>query len=151
MSQLAVIQSDPQQPQVTALLEASHALMRALFAAEDNHFLEISELREDHIQFFAAWEGETALGCVALANFGDYGEVKSMFVSPSARGKGVGAKLIDHLETCARAAGLSDLKLETGYTLHEAHRLYERAGFQKCAAFGDYAESPASVFMQKTL
>jgi putative acetyltransferase len=125
--------------------------MRALFAEEDNHYLEISELCADHIRFFAAWEGETALGCAALALYPAYGEVKSMFVAPEARGKGIGMLLLKTLEAEATASGLATLNLETGNTLYDAHRLYERAGFTLCGAFGDYAESPASLFMTKTI
>jgi putative acetyltransferase len=29
--------------------------------------------------------------------------------------------------------------------------LYERHGFQRCGAFGDYPEDPMSVFMRKEL
>lgn len=151
MTSLYIRRTDPRAPQATALLHASHALMQSLFAADDNHYLEISELCEDHIRFFAAWEGENALGCVALAEMPEYGEVKSMFVSPEARGKGTGAALLDHIEREARALGLSELKLETGNTLYEAHRLYHLSGFEPCDVFGNYAESPASLFMRKSL
>lgn len=151
MSDFAIRPTDPRTPQATALLEASHALMQSLFDAEDNHYLEISELCQDHIHFFAAWDGDYALGCIALAAMADYGEVKSMFVSPTARGKGIGAALLTHLQAAAAAMGLKDLKLETGNTLYDAHRLYERAGFQRCGVFGNYAESPASIFMQKSI
>ena len=151
MTTIDIRRTDPHAPQATAHLQASHALMQSLFAAEDNHYLEISELCEDHIRFFAAWDGDTALSCVALAEMAGYGEVKSMFVSPDARGKGTGAALMDHIEREARALGLSELKLETGNTLYEAHRLYHRSGFEPCEVFGNYAESPASLFMRKSL
>jgi putative acetyltransferase len=55
------------------------------------------------------------------------------------------------LEARAREAGLPVLKLETGDTLHEAHRLYRRHGFTDCGPFGDYEEGPHSVFMEKRL
>ena len=41
------------------------------------------------------------------------------------------------------------LRLETGIHNTEALALYRRAGFAECAAFGDYAPDPLSVFMEK--
>lgn len=142
---------DPHHPEATALLKASHALMTELFPPEDNFFLEIDDLCAPEISFFVAREGERILGTGALADKGGYGEVKSMFVAPDARGKGVGAGLLSQLEITARAKGHKALKLETGNVLHAAHRLYERAGFTRCGPFGDYPEANSSVFMEKQL
>ena len=148
---LIVEQGDPRAPQATALLQASHALMERLFPPEDNHYLSIDALCTPDIRFFIAREGETVLGCAALANKGDYGEVKSMFVSEDARGKGVADALMRQLEDCARELDLSVMRLETGDLLHAAHRLYERHGFVKCGPFGNYQANKTSVFMEKRL
>lgn len=142
----------PADPAATALLEASHALMQSLFPAESNHYLSIDALLADEITFWVAKEGPATLGCVALANKGTYGEVKSMFVDPKARGKGVGQALLAALETHAKAQGLPLLRLETGDLLHAAHRLYRRHGFVDCDAFGDYPPDGAhSVYMEKEI
>ncbi len=148
---LIVEQGDPRAPQATALLQASHALMERLFPPEDNHYLSIDALCTPDIRFFIAREGDTVLGCAALANKGDYGEVKSMFVSEDARGKGVADALLRQLEDSARELGLPMMRLETGDVLHAAHRLYERHGFVKCGPFGDYVANKTSVFMEKRL
>ncbi|WP_457650716.1 GNAT family N-acetyltransferase [Profundibacter sp.] len=148
---LIVEQGDPRAPQATALLQASHALMERLFPPEDNHYLSIDALCTPDIRFFIAREGDTVLGCAALANKGDYGEMKSMFVSEDARGKGVADALIRQLEDYARELDLPMIRLETGDLLHAAHRLYERHGFVKCAPFGDYVANKTSVFMEKRL
>ncbi|TCL00521.1 putative acetyltransferase [Shimia isoporae] len=151
MTDIRVVPGNPRDPQATRLLQASHALMQSLFSAEDNHFLSIDELCVDTIRFFVAKEGETTLGCAALANKGDYGEIKSMFVDPNARGKGIAHKLMHTLDQEARTQGLTVLKLETGDTLTQAHSLYHAHGFTDCGPFGDYEESDASIFMTKTL
>ena len=148
---LIVEQGDPRAPQATALLQASHALMERLFPPEDNHYLSIDALCTPDIRFFIAREGETVLGCAALANKGDYGEVKSMFVSEDARGKGVADALLRQLEDYARELDLPVMRLETGDLLHAAHRLYERHGFVKCGPFGNYQANKTSVFMEKRL
>ncbi len=151
MATIKIVPDTPKDPQATRLLQASHALMQSLFSAEDNHFLSIDDLCTDAIRFFVAKEGDTSLGCAALANKGPYGEIKSMFVDPEARGKGIAHKLMQALDAEARAQGLTELKLETGDKLTEAHSLYYAHGFALCAPFGDYEESPASIFMTKTL
>ncbi|MGY9049486.1 hypothetical protein P775_03360 [Puniceibacterium antarcticum] len=136
-------------PRAVALLEQSHALMRALFAPEDNHFLEIDALCMPGISFYLATDGGRGLGCVALRRMDGDGEVKSFFVDPDARGLGVGRALLAHLEGVARAEGLGWLRLETGPSLDAAARLYQSQGFVPRGPFADYKESPASLFFEK--
>ncbi|WP_372884903.1 GNAT family N-acetyltransferase [Shimia sp.] len=148
---ITVAPGDPRDPRATALLQQSQNLMRALFDPEENHFLEIDALSAPSIQFLVAREAERILGCAALADRGAYGEIKSMFVDPAARGKGVAHLLMQGLEQAARDRGLGVVKLETGDKLTEARGLYRAHGFAECAPFGDYTANATSVFMTKTL
>lgn len=148
---LIIEAADPRTPGPRQLLEASHALMVANFPPEDNYFLDIEALCADNIRFFAARDGVITLGTGALALMGSYGEVKSMFTSAAARGKGVAAALLRQIEDQARRENLSALKLETGGILGAAIRLYERHGFTRCGLFGDYSPNQTSVFMEKRL
>ncbi len=142
---------DPRNPAILALLQASHALMQSLFAPEDNHFLSVDALCGPDIRFFSARRGDQIVGCAALALRDGYGEVKSMFVTPKARGTGAADALMRQIEDAARAEELPWLRLETGDTLEAAHRLYRRHGFKTCGAFGGYTANAASVFMEKPL
>lgn len=72
-----------------------------------------------------------------------------MYVSPRGRGQGVARELMALLESRAIASGCRLLKLETGPYQHEALALYASAGYQRRGPFGDYANDPLSVFMQK--
>ena len=148
---IAIGPADPRTPGPRALLEQSHALMRALFPPEDNFFLPIDALCAPDIVFLAATEGDVTLGTGALALRDGYGEVKSMFTAETARGRGVAALILQRIEDEARARALPWLRLETGNLLHAAHRLYARAGFVPCGRFGDYPDAPSSVFMEKRL
>ena len=148
---IIVARTDPHDPQATALLQQSHALMQNLFPPEDNFYLSIDDLCADTIHFFTAREGETILGTGALKVYDGYGEIKSMFVSEAARGKGVGDALLRQIEDQAKIEFLRMLKLETGNVLHAAHRLYARHGFIPCGPFGDYEKAASSIFMEKTL
>lgn len=151
MSKITVARGDARDPAATALLEQSHTLMQSLFDAEENHYLEISELCVPSIRFLIAREGGVTLGCAALANKGEYGEIKSMFVKPRARGKGISHNLMQALEAEARAQNLTSIKLETGDKLPEAITLYRKHGFVDCDPFGDYEANNTSIFMTKSL
>ena len=143
--------ADPRVPAVAALIGESHALMRSLFPPEDNFHYSLDELTAAHITFFVARRGGDTLGTGALADMGDYGEVKQMYVAEPARGTGTGGLLLARIEDTARAKGLPALMLETGNLLHAAHRLYARAGFTERGPFGDYPAANSSVFMEKRL
>lgn len=125
--------------------------MESLFPPEDNHYLSVDALRVPEIRFFVAEDGEDVLGTIALARKEGYGEVKSMFVDPSARGRGVARALLRHVESVAREMGVPVLRLETGNLLEAAIALYTAQGFRPCGAFGDYAVNGTSVFMEKAL
>jgi ribosomal protein S18 acetylase RimI-like enzyme len=100
--------------------------------------------------FIAERDGE-AVGCCALMAMPDGGyEVAKMTVSPSARGLGLGRRLLEACETAARAAGAPRLYLETSSTLKPAGALYRSFGFVDLPP----RASPyvrADVFMEKWL
>lgn len=148
---IIVESNSPTHPDAIRLLDASHALMQATFAEEENFALDHAALAAPDIRFFTAREGDVIFGCGALQVKADYAEVKSFFVDPDARGKGVGAALIRQIEDQAREEGLAVLNLETGNELEAACRLYERHGFVRCGPFGDYEDNGSSVFMTKEL
>jgi putative acetyltransferase len=142
----------PDQPDVRAMLDQLDAYCAALYPAESNHLLDIASLMQDGVLFLVARDVEgRAVGCAALVNRGGYGEVKRMFVDPARRGGGAGRQLLDQLTMFARMSGLQVLRLETGIHQPEAIGLYERAGFTRCAPFGDYQPDPLSLFMEKSL
>ena len=148
---MIVERGDPRDPQATALLQESHALMESLFSPEDNHYLSIDALCVPDVHFFVARDGETVLGCGALKEKSGYGEIKSMFTAEQGRGKGVASAILTQIEAEARDLKLTMLMLETGDALHAAHRLYQRHGFIICGPFGDYEENASSLFMEKSL
>ncbi len=148
---LTVDLADPRGARGTALLRASHAFLQSLYPPEAIFALDPAQLAAPHVSFFIAEAGGDALGCAALANQGSYGEIKSMFVHPDARGTGTGAALMATIEDEARTQGLTLLRLETGDDLAPAHRLYQRHGFTMSGPFGDYVAGPHSVFMEKRL
>ncbi len=134
------------------MLARLDAYCAALYPAESNHLLDVASLMQGDVLFLVARDVDgAAVGCAALVNRQTYGEVKRMFVDERKRGLGTGRKLLEHLVMFARMSGLSVLRLETGIHQPEAIGLYERAGFERRAPFGDYQEDPLSLFMEKRL
>lgn len=78
-----------------------------------------------------AWRGEEPIGCVALQRVNDSrGEMKRLYVRPSARGLGLGRSLVTRILNDAKAIGYSEVVLDTLPSMIEAQRLYEQFGFR---------------------
>ncbi|GLY40539.1 hypothetical protein Amsp01_065620 [Amycolatopsis sp. NBRC 101858] len=78
------------------------------------------------------------VGCGALKFHGTApAEVKRMWVAPSARGLGLGRRLLAELEAHAAGLGVPALKLETNRALGEAIGLYRAAGSREITPFND--------------
>jgi ribosomal protein S18 acetylase RimI-like enzyme len=78
------------------------------------------------------------LGCGALKLHGDEpAELKRMWVSPEARGLGLGRRLLRELEQRAADAGARAVRLETNGSLTEAIALYRASGYDEVAPFND--------------
>ena len=58
-------------------------------------------------------------------------ELKKMYMVKSARGKGAGKQLLEHLLVMAKEMGFQEVQLETAKVLREAIQLYEKYGFEK--------------------
>ena len=78
------------------------------------------------------------IGCGALKFHGHQPtELKRMWVAPSARGLGVGRRLLTELEQRAAEHGACTIRLETNTTLTEAIAMYRSAGYHEVDAFND--------------
>jgi putative acetyltransferase len=139
--------------EVRALVGELEAVLAAEYPPEQRHGLDLAAIFQPHIRFFIARLRGTAVGCGGVALFPDYAEVKRMYVREMARGQGVADAILARIEQ-VRGAGLSVLRLETGDRQLAAMRLYARAGFRACPAFGAYAAMApqsiaTSVFLEK--
>ena len=139
------------QPEVTALLLQARALMAGLYPPESCHGLDLDAYASPEVTLFVARAGGVAVGCGALQRHSDgSAEVKSMFVLPEARGRGIGRAILETIEA-ALPGEVAALRLETGIKQQAAIRLYEAAGFRRRGPFGRHRDDPLSVFMEKPL
>jgi DNA-binding MarR family transcriptional regulator/GNAT superfamily N-acetyltransferase len=98
----------------------------------------LDELRPPAGVFVVARLRADPVGCGALKFHEDAPtELKRMWVAPSARGLGIGRRLLAELEHRAAANGSQIVRLETNATLAEAIGLYRSAGYREVEAFNE--------------
>ena len=151
-SALSVQPEPPDTADAKALIGELDAYLNGLYRPENRHGLSVAALQEQSVIFLVArWAG-VAVGCGAVKFVqGEYAEVKRMYVMPCWRGLGVAQALLTHLERLSRQNGFGVLRLETGVHQQEAIKLYERVGFTRCAAFGEYVENGVNLCYEKVL
>ena len=142
----------PEQSHVRALIAELDAFSDQLTPPESRHRTELSSLAQPNVLFAVARAADGhAIGCAAIVLLAEYGELKRMYVEPSARGQGIGSAMLKFLEAEARSRGCKKLMLETGDKHHLAHRAYLANGFHERGPFGEYSPGPLSVFMEKAI
>jgi putative acetyltransferase len=142
----------PRQDGVRELISALDSYLSSLYPPASNHFLDLAQLSAPEIRFFVARRAGVPVACGALrVDAAGYGEIKRMYVVPSARGAGFGRAILERIESEAAREGLRFLRLETGIHQAEAIALYRASGYVDCAPFGEYRPDPLSRFMEKRL
>lgn len=156
---MQIVPGDLDDRAIIALLKFHLQANIAVTPVGSVHALDLDALKHPSIHFFAGWrEGskdEDALLVIgAWKRHSDaLGEIKSMRTVEAERGKGLGAIMLDHIISDARAQGVAQLSLETGSFdyFEPARKLYAKRGFVACAPFADYSVDPNSAYMTKVL
>jgi DNA-binding MarR family transcriptional regulator/GNAT superfamily N-acetyltransferase len=108
------------------------------------------EVRPPAGEFFVVYLRGEPIGCGAVKHHRDApAEIKRMWIAPAARGLGLGRRLLEHLEACARANGARVAHIETGAVLTEALALYRSTGWVEVPPFND--EPFADHWLEKAL
>ncbi len=101
----------------------------ALIAEIVGRFLR--EFKPDRERCFVAERAGEIVGSVFVVEGGsDVAKLRLLYVEPSARGHGIGQKLVDECIAFARAKGYARLDLWTNDILTAARRIYQKAGFE---------------------
>jgi GNAT superfamily N-acetyltransferase len=88
--------------------------------------------------FLVAMSDGLPVDCVGLKGTGsEIAEIKRLWVAPSARGLGVGRRLMDAVENAARDLTVKTLRLDTNRALPEALQLYRSTGWSEIDRFND--------------
>jgi DNA-binding MarR family transcriptional regulator/GNAT superfamily N-acetyltransferase len=96
------------------------------------------EVRPPAGRFFVAYLHREPIGCGAVKYHSRApAEIKRMWLAPSARGLGLGRRLLKELEQSARDEGARVAHIETSSVLLEAISLYRSAGWVEVPPFNE--------------
>ncbi len=133
---------DPAHPHAQHCLHEYFSELNRRFDTGFDPALSISaaeeEMRPPAGAFLVATLDGDPIGCGALKFHGsEPADIKRMWVAESARGLGLGRRLLSELENHAAANGIREVRLETNGSLVEAISLYLSAGYVEVAPFSD--------------
>ena len=133
---------DPEHPDARRCLRAYVAELNRRsdipFDPSNGSTAEPHEVRAPAGAFVVAYLNGEAIGCGAVKHrTGGPSDIKRMWVAESARGLGLGRRLLTTLEQLARDSGAGVVQLETNDALVEAIALYRSAGYEEVPAFND--------------
>ena len=99
-----------------------------------------SDLAPPNGVWLVAYLGRRAVGSGGLQRLdADTAEIRRLFLDESARGRGVGRRLLAELESHARLLGYQRIRLTTGDGQPEALRVFQGANYQEIPPFTDGA------------
>src|SRR5947209_2088092 len=108
------------------------------------------EVRPPAGQFFVIYLRGEPVGCGAVKHHRRApAEIKRMWIASHARGLGLGWRLLETLEQCARAGGARIAQIETSAVLTDALALYRSAGWTEVPPFNH--EPFADHWLEKRL
>jgi GNAT superfamily N-acetyltransferase len=136
---------------------ASVSFLSTISTAEAEEFFAkaVDEVAAGRRILLAALDGEDVVGTVQIAaaaapNQPHRADVAKLLVRRSARGRGIGQKLMEAAERAALAAGKTLLVLDT-VTGDAGERLYERLGWTRLGVIPRYALYPDGRWCDTTV
>ena len=143
------IENNFDNPEVNELLTKHFIELRSVSPEGSTHVLDIPGLKDKSIKFWSLWNNDELIGCGALKFLtNEHGEFKSIRIASKFRGKGYGAKIIEHLILEAKNLNVKKISVETGAGIFfsPARKLFSKFGFKKCEAFAHYKDDPNSCY-----
>jgi len=139
---IALTEMDPQSDEARYCLREYYAELGRRFKQGFDVSLsrdpDAKDMRRPRGSFIVAMSDTLPIGCVGLKGTDrGYAEIKRLWVSPSARGLGLGKRLMDAAEDSARSLGIVLLRLDTNSALPEAGQLYRTTGWREIPRFND--------------
>ncbi len=152
--QLEIRDADANDPASLACLQAYYDLLAAKIPGLTPDMLTLplsdpEKYRPPHGAFLIAWSDDLPIACVSLRPLqAGTGEVKRLWVDPSARGQGLARRMMQAIEARAKTLGYTALKLDTNAVLTEAIALYRADGWHDITAYTGF---PATHWLGKAL
>ena len=89
--------------------------------------LPTDDVESSDIEFYVIESEEQIVGCIGLEEFGNVGLLRSLAVNTKFQGKGVGIKLVTHLENVGADKALTHMYLLT----ETAEEFFSKHGYNK--------------------
>ena len=148
-----VLEIDPKDPRARAALaqyltEVAEQIAEPVVSSAEADLVE--EFRPPHGMFLVVTADDEVIGCGALRTIHPgVGEIKRMWIRQDARGRGLGALLLETLEKASVRLGHETVRLDTNNALTEATHLYESRGYRSIERFNENPD--ATDFYEKRL
>ena len=152
-STVRIAECDPRRPEARFCLDTYYAELAQRFPA--GYDPAVSPVADEEMTppaglLLVAFLHGQPVGCGALIWYPDaVALVKRMWVAPSARGIGLGRRMLSELESRARDHGDRLVRLDTNAALTEALNLYRTCGYREVAPFSD--EPYANHWFEKSV
>lgn len=102
-------------------------------------------------ELLVALENDEVLGMVAYHRLTSKRcEMKRLYLTPNARGRHLGERLVETIIEHAKASGYEEMVLDTIKPLKAAVSLYRKLGFEECEAYYDNPMEDV-IYMRKKL
>ncbi|MFO7299729.1 MAG: GNAT family N-acetyltransferase [Actinomycetes bacterium] len=142
MSEVEITVVDPEGEEARFCLSSYYAELAERFEEGfdpgESSAPDAAVFREPSGAFLVARGDGQPVGCGAIKYEADgTATIKRMWVSPRARGLGLGRRLLSELEGLARGRGIGVVRLDTNRALTEAIALYRSAGYVGIDRFND--------------
>jgi GNAT superfamily N-acetyltransferase len=120
------------------------------FVPTERIFATVDDFDGDGAAWLVVYEGERAVACGGLRQLEPgIAEIKRMFVTRGARGRGHARLLLAELEERARANGAERVRLLTTEVLREARALYASVGYRAVGVL--MVEGRVELWLEKRL
>lgn len=149
---MRIEQADFTSPLVQALVAENLADLSERYGGTgDDTPIGESDFTPPNGAFLVAVIDEELVASAGWRRHGADAELKRMFTTPRARGRGLARRMLAAIESSARDAGCKRVILETGDKQPEAIALYESAGYARIEDFGFYAGHESVLSYAKVL
>lgn len=147
----------------SAMASIIRAVMRSFDCVGEGYSIEDAEVDDMYSSYnnaqsiyYVIVDGKEVLGGAGVAPLeggdADTCELKKMYFSPQARGRGMGRAMMEKLLDDAARLGYSTVYLETVERMKDANRLYQKFGFNRLEKnLGGTGHSGCDFFYAKEL
>lgn len=139
---ITITVEQPDSPAAIACLEAYGAGLAEVFEggydSSDDGPPDHDDYRQPQGAFLIAWSDGRPVGCGAWKRLdATTGEIKRLWTDEAVRGLGLGRRLLRMLEDLVRAAGMTQVQLDTNRVLGAAQALYRSEDYKEIPRYND--------------